>query len=126
MSGDFVKKTLLVTIGFEAVENAVKIVRVVIKRSGIIVFSGAYYGRTYYTLALIGKVNSYFAGMGLMSGYVYRAFYFCSLYGISEDDVIVSIYRIFKNDVASEDIVVIVIESVQGEGGFYVASSVFM
>lgn len=124
--GDFVKKMLLVMIGFEVVENVVKIVCVVIKCSGTIVFSGVYYGCMYYMLVLIGKVNLYFVGMGLMLGYVYCVFYFCLLYGISEDDVIVSIYWIFKNDVVLEDIVVIVIELVQGEGGFYVLLLVFM
>lgn len=66
--GDFAKKTLLVTTGSEAVENAVKIARAATKRSGTIAFSGAYHGRTHYTLALTGKVNPYSAGMGLMPG----------------------------------------------------------
>ncbi|MEO3053816.1 aminotransferase class III-fold pyridoxal phosphate-dependent enzyme, partial [Escherichia coli] len=119
--GDFAKKTLLVTTGSEAVENAVKIARAATKRSGTIAFSGAYHGRTHYTLALTGKVNPYSAGMGLMPGHVYRALYPCPLHGISEDDAIASIHRIFKNDAAPEDIAAIVIEPVQGEGGFYAA-----
>ncbi len=94
--GDFAKKTLLVTTGSEAVENAVKIARAATKRSGTIAFSGAYHGRTHYTLALTGKVNPYSAGMGLMPGHVYRALYPCPLHGISEDDAIASIHRIFK------------------------------
>lgn len=64
--GDFAKKTLLVTTGSEAVENAVKIARAATKRSGAIAFSGAYHGRTHYTLSLTGKVHPYSAGMGLM------------------------------------------------------------
>lgn len=124
--GDFAKKTLLVTTGSEAVENAVKIARAATKRSGTIAFSGAYHGRTHYTLALTGKVNPYSAGMGLMPGHVYRALYPCPLLGISEDDAIASIHRIFKNDAAPEDIAAIVIEPVQGEGGFYAASPAFM
>lgn len=64
--------------------------------------------------------------MGLMLGYVYCVFYLCVLYGVSDDEVIVSIYCIFKNDVVLEDIVVIIIELVQGEGGFYVVFLVFM
>ncbi len=124
--GDFAKKTLLVTTGSEAVENAVKIARAATKRSGTIAFSGAYHGRTHYTLALTGKVNPYSAGMGLMPGHVYRALYPCPLHGISEDDAIASIHRIFKNDAAPEDIAAIVIEPVQGEGGFYAASPAFM
>ena len=124
--GNFAKKTLLVTTGSEAVENAVKIARAATKRSGTIAFSGAYHGRTHYTLALTGKVNPYSAGMGLMPGHVYRALYPCPLHGISEDDAIASIHRIFKNDAAPEDIAAIVIEPVQGEGGFYAATPAFM
>lgn len=124
--GDFAKKTLLVTTGSEAVENAVKIARAATKRSGTIAFSGAYHGRTHYTLSLTGKVNPYSAGMGLMPGHVYRALYPCELHGVSDDDAIASIHRIFKNDAAPEDIAAIVIEPVQGEGGFYSVSPDFM
>ena len=77
-------------------------------------------------LSLTGKVNPYSAGMGLMPGHVYRALYPCALHGISDDDAIASIHRIFKNDAAPEDIAAIVIEPVQGEGGFYAASPAFM
>ncbi|EBM2739979.1 4-aminobutyrate--2-oxoglutarate transaminase [Salmonella enterica] len=124
--GDFAKKTLLVTTGSEAVENAVKIARAATKRSGAIAFSGAYHGRTHYTLSLTGKVHPYSAGMGLMPGHVYRALYPCPLHNISDDDAIASIERIFKNDAAAEDIAAIIIEPVQGEGGFYAASPAFM
>lgn len=124
--GDFAKKTLLVTTGSEAVENAVKIARAATKRAGVIAFSGAYHGRTHYTLSLTGKVNPYSAGMGLMPGQVYRALFPCPLNGISEDDAIASIQRIFKNDAAPEDVAAIIIEPVQGEGGFYAASPAFM
>ncbi|EEO7838134.1 4-aminobutyrate--2-oxoglutarate transaminase [Salmonella enterica] len=124
--GNFGKKTLLVTTGSEAVENAVKIARAATRRSGTIAFSGAYHGRTHYTLSLTGKVNPYSAGMGLMPGHVYRALYPCALHGISDDDAIASIHRIFKNDAAPGDIAAIVIEPVQGEGGFYAASPAFM
>ncbi|WP_158694944.1 aminotransferase class III-fold pyridoxal phosphate-dependent enzyme, partial [Salmonella enterica] len=89
--GDFAKKTLLVTTGSEAVENAVKIARAATKRSGAIAFSGAYHGRTHYTLSLTGKVHPYSAGMGLMPGHVYRALYPCPLHNISDDDAIASI-----------------------------------
>ncbi|ECR3069994.1 4-aminobutyrate--2-oxoglutarate transaminase [Salmonella enterica subsp. enterica] len=124
--GDFAKKTLLVTTGSEAVENAVKIARAATKRSGAIAFSGAYHGRTHYTLSLTGKVHPYSAGMGLMPGHVYRALYPCPLHNVSDDDAIASIERIFKNDAAPEDIAAIIIEPVQGEGGFYAASPAFM
>lgn len=124
--GDFAKKTLLVTTGSEAVENAVKIARAATGRAGVIAFTGGYHGRTMMTLSLTGKVVPYSAGMGLMPGGVYRAQYPCELHGVSVDDSIASIERIFKNDAEPRDIAAIIIEPVQGEGGFYVAPKEFM
>ena len=124
--GDFDKKTLLVTTGSEAVENAVKIARAATGRAGVIAFTGAYHGRTMMTLGLTGKVVPYSAGMGLMPGGVFRALYPCELHGVSVDDSIASIERIFKNDAEPKDIAAIIIEPVQGEGGFYVAPKAFM
>jgi len=124
--GDFAKKTLLVTTGSEALENAVKIARAATGRAGVIAFTGAYHGRTMMTLSMTGKVAPYAAGMGLMPGGVYRAQYPCPLHGVSDEDAIASIERIFKNDAQPQDIAAIVIEPVQGEGGFYVASPAFM
>jgi len=124
--GDFAKKTLLVSTGSEALENSVKIARAATGRAGVIAFTGAYHGRTMMTLALTGKVAPYAAGMGLMPGGVYRALAPCALHGISEDASIASIERIFKTDADAKDIAAIVIEPVQGEGGFYVNSASFM
>jgi len=124
--GDFAKKTLLVTTGSEAVENAVKIARAATGRAGVIAFTGGYHGRTMMTLSLTGKVVPYSAGMGLMPGGVYRAQYPCELHGVSVDDAMASIERVFKNDAEPRDIAAIIIEPVQGEGGFYVAPKEFM
>ncbi|WP_079204288.1 4-aminobutyrate--2-oxoglutarate transaminase [Pseudomonas sp. CC6-YY-74] len=124
--GDFAKKTLLVTTGSEAVENAVKIARAATGRAGVIAFTGAYHGRTMMTLSLTGKVAPYSAGMGLMPGGVFRAQYPCELHGVSVDDAIASIERVFKNDAEPRDIAAIIIEPVQGEGGFYIAPKAFM
>jgi 5-aminovalerate/4-aminobutyrate aminotransferase len=124
--GDFAKKTLLVTTGSEAVENAVKIARAATGRAGVIAFTGGYHGRTMMTLGLTGKVVPYSAGMGLMPGGIFRAQYPCALHGVSTDDAIASIERIFKNDAEPRDIAAIIIEPVQGEGGFYVAPKDFM
>lgn len=124
--GDFAKKTLLVTTGAEAVENSIKIARASTGRSGVIAFSGAYHGRTMMTLSLTGKVTPYSAGMGLMPGPVYRAQYPNSLHGVSVDDAMDSIDRIFKYDAGPNDIAAIILEPVQGEGGFYVAPKEFM
>ena len=124
--GDFAKKTLLVTTGSEAVENAVKIARAATGRAGVIVFTGAYHGRTLMTLSMNGKKVPYAAGMGLMPGGVYRAQYPCALHGVSVDAAIASIERVFKNDAEPRDVAAIVIEPVQGEGGFYPAPREFM
>ena len=124
--GDFAKKTALFTSGSEAVENAVKVARAHTGRTGVIAFTSGYHGRTMATLALTGKVSPYSTGMGIMSGDVFRAEFPCDLHGVSEDDAIHSIERIFKNDAEPGDIAAILIEPVQGEGGFYVASPSFM
>ncbi|MBH3430453.1 4-aminobutyrate--2-oxoglutarate transaminase [Pseudomonas alkylphenolica] len=124
--GDFAKKTLLVTTGSEAVENAIKIARAATGRAGVIAFTGAYHGRTMMTLGLTGKVVPYSAGMGLMPGGIFRALYPNELHGVSIDDSIASIERIFKNDAEARDIAAIILEPVQGEGGFYVAPKEFM
>ncbi|MDZ4336694.1 MAG: 4-aminobutyrate--2-oxoglutarate transaminase [Pseudomonas sp.] len=124
--GDFAKKTLLVTTGSEAVENSIKIARAATGRAGVIAFTGGYHGRTMMTLGLTGKVVPYSAGMGLMPGGIFRAQYPCELHGVSTDDAIASIERIFKNDAEPRDIAAIIIEPVQGEGGFYVAPKDFM
>ncbi len=116
--GDFAKKTLLVTSGSEAVENAVKIARAATGRAGVIAFTGAYHGRTMMTLGLTGKVVPYSAGMGLMPGGIFRALAPCPLHDVSEDESIASI--------EPQDIAAIIIEPVQGEGGFYVNSPAFM
>ncbi|MCL1141960.1 4-aminobutyrate--2-oxoglutarate transaminase [Shewanella gaetbuli] len=124
--GDFAKKTALFTSGSEAVENAVKVARAYTKRAGVIAFTSGYHGRTMAALALTGKVAPYSKGMGLMSANVFRAEFPCEIHGVSEDDAIASIERIFKNDAEPEDIAAIIIEPVQGEGGFYAASPSFM
>lgn len=124
--GDFAKKTLLVTTGSEALENAVKIARAATGRAGVIAFAGGYHGRTMMTLAMTGKVMPYASGMGLMPGGVFRARFPDPLHGISDDDAIDSIEQIFKNDAEPRDIAALVVEPVQGEGGFRVASPAFM
>ncbi|MBV7317308.1 4-aminobutyrate--2-oxoglutarate transaminase [Shewanella sp. NIFS-20-20] len=124
--GNFAKKSALFTSGSEAVENAVKVARAYTKRAGVIAFTSGYHGRTMATLALTGKVAPYSKGMGLMQANVFRAQYPCALHGVSDEDALVSIERIFKNDAEPSDIAAIILEPVQGEGGFYAASPSFM
>lgn len=124
--GDYAKKTALFTSGAEAVENAIKVARASTGRTGVISFGASYHGRTLATLALTGKVAPYSGGMGLMPNNVFRALYPCELHGISVDDALLSIDRIFKFDAEPQNIAAIILEPVQGEGGFYVAPKAFM
>ena len=124
--GDFPKKSALFVTGAEAVENAVKAARAFTGRAGVISFTSGYHGRTMATLALTGKVAPYRVGMGLMPGGVFRADYPCALHGVNDDDAIASIHRIFKSDAEPGDISAVLLEPVQGEGGFYVASPSFL
>ncbi|TBW12855.1 4-aminobutyrate--2-oxoglutarate transaminase [Azotobacter chroococcum subsp. isscasi] len=124
--GDFAKKTLLVSTGSEAVENAVKIARAATGRTGVIAFTSAYHGRTLMTLALTGKKVPYAAGMGLLPGGVFRARYPSALCGVDVAEALASVERIFKNDAEPCDIAAILVEPVQGEGGFNVAPPEFM
>ncbi|MBS1199563.1 MAG: 4-aminobutyrate aminotransferase apoenzyme [Proteobacteria bacterium] len=120
------KKTLLMTTGAEAVENAIKIARAHTRRSAVISFSGGFHGRTLMALALTGKVAPYKAGFGPMPGEVYHAPFPNSLHGVTVDDSLHAIEQIFKCDVEPERVAAIIVEPVQGEGGFYVAPRDFM
>lgn len=124
--GDFPKKTLLVNTGAEAIENAVKIARAATGRSAIIAFNGGFHGRTMMALALTGKVDPYKKGFGPMPGDVWHAPYPSALHGISDDASIAAIEQLFKADVEPSRVAAIIIEPVQGEGGFYVASPQFL
>lgn len=116
--GDFAKKTLFLTSGAEAVENAVKIARCHTGRSGVIAFTGGYHGRTMMTMALTGKVVPYKAGFGPFPGEVYHAVFPNPGRGVMVEDSIQSIEQIFKNDIEPSRVAAIIIEPVQGEGGF--------
>lgn len=92
----------------------------------MIAFTGGYHGRTMMTLGLTGKVVPYSAGMGLMPGGIFRALFPSELHGVSVDDAIASVERIFKNDAEPRDIAAIILEPVQGEGGFLPAPKELM
>lgn len=124
--GQFAKKSFLMTTGAEAVENAVKVARAYTKRSGIIAFGGSFHGRTMMTMALTGKVAPYKIGFGPFPGEVYHAKYPNALHGVSIDDSIASIEALFKYDIEAERVAAIILEPVQGEGGFYVAPPEFV
>ncbi len=120
------KKTLLMSTGAEAVENAIKIARAYTRRSGVISFSGGFHGRTLMTLALTGKVQPYKAGFGPMPAEVFHAPFPNALHGVSVDDSIDAIHALFKYDIEPARVAAIIVEPVQGEGGFYIAPKEFM
>ncbi len=123
--GDFAKKSFFMTTGAEAVENAVKVARAYTGRSAVIAFGGGFHGRTLMTMALTGKVAPYKAGFGPFPAEVYHARFPCALHGTSVADALASIEALFKYDVEPARVAAIVLEPVQGEGGFYIAPPEF-
>ena len=124
--GNFAKKTLFLTTGSEAVENAIKIARASTGRSGVICFSGGYHGRTLLTLAMTGKIVPYKAGFGPFPAEVFHATFPNALHGVTVDDSFASVEAIFKNDIEASRVAAIIVEPVQGEGGFTVAPPEFL
>ncbi len=124
--GDAPKKSFFATTGAEAVENAVKIARGYTGRPGLIAFSGGFHGRTMMTLSLTGKVAPYKTGIGPFPGEVYHARFPNPLFGIGVEDALASIEHLFRNDIGPERVAAIIVEPVQGEGGFYVAPFEFL
>ena len=124
MSGD--KKCALVTTGAEAVENAIKFARAYTGRSDVIAFHGGFHGRTNLTMALTGKVVPYKAKFGPFAGGVWHVPFPVAHKGHSVDESIHAIEWLFKSDVEPSRVAAIIIEPVQGEGGFYVAPKELM
>ncbi|PIY27479.1 MAG: 4-aminobutyrate--2-oxoglutarate transaminase [Comamonadaceae bacterium CG_4_9_14_3_um_filter_60_33] len=124
--GDFAKKTLFLSTGAEAVENAIKIARAHTKRAGVIAFTSGYHGRTLLTLALTGKVAPYKLGFGPFPGEIFHAQFPDAAHGVNVDDAIRSVESIFKNDIEASHVAAIIVEPVQGEGGFNVAPFDFL
>jgi 4-aminobutyrate aminotransferase/(S)-3-amino-2-methylpropionate transaminase len=120
------KKSALVTTGAEAVENAVKFARAYTGRSDVIAFHGGFHGRTNLTMALTGKVVPYKAKFGPFAGGIWHVPFPVAHHGISVDDSIEAIEWLFKADVEASRVAAIIIEPVQGEGGFYVAPKELM
>jgi 4-aminobutyrate aminotransferase/(S)-3-amino-2-methylpropionate transaminase len=121
MPGDTPKKSIFVTTGAEAVENCVKIARAFTGRRGVIAFNGGFHGRTNLTMALTGKITPYKHLFGPYPGEVYHAPFPIPYHGISVKDALAGLDTLFKVDIAPSDVAAIVLEPVQGEGGFYPA-----
>ncbi|MHB9328244.1 4-aminobutyrate--2-oxoglutarate transaminase [Phytobacter ursingii] len=119
-------KTAFFSTGAEALENAVKIARAYTKRPGVITFGGGFHGRTYMTMALTGKVAPYKIGFGPFPGSIFHAQFPNTLHGVSTDDALKSLDRIFKADIAPDQVAAILLEPIQGEGGFNIAPDDFM
>lgn len=120
------KKTLFVTTGAEAVENAVKIARAHTGRRGVVAFRGGYHGRTLLTLGMTGKVFPYKAQFGPMPTEIYHAQFPFEYHGITINDAYESLMQLFQVDIEPAATAAIIIEPVLGEGGFYVAPPAFM
>jgi 4-aminobutyrate aminotransferase / (S)-3-amino-2-methylpropionate transaminase / 5-aminovalerate transaminase len=120
------KKSILFSTGAEAIENALKIARYHTKRSGVIAFQGAFHGRTIATMSLTGKVAPYKAGFGAMLPDVFHVPFPSAYHGVSPQQSIAAIEQLFKSDIEPGRVAAIIIEPVQGEGGFYIAPPEFL
>lgn len=131
--GNFQKKAIFINSGAEAVENAVKIARFYRKRSGIMAFESAFHGRTLLTMTLTSKVKPYKFGFGpfapeiykVPSAYCYRCI-FNSTYPECGLHCLEYIERFFITEADSDQIAAMIIEPVQGEGGFIVPPKEFL
>ena len=114
-------KTILFSTGAEAVENAIKIARKATGRSAVIAFSGGFHGRSFMAMALTGKTAPYKRGFGPMPGGVFHAPFPVDHQGVTVEHSLAALAQIFKADVAADEVAAILIEPIQGEGGFHIA-----
>ncbi|MDQ7774762.1 4-aminobutyrate--2-oxoglutarate transaminase [Paracoccus aminovorans] len=124
--GDFDKRTVFVTTGAEAVENAVKIARAHTGRNAVIAFGGGFHGRTFMGMSLTGKVQPYKAGFGAMMPDVFHVPFPVALHGATTEDAMAGIEKLFKADLDPARVAAIIFEPVQGEGGFNPAPTDFV
>ncbi|WP_283148793.1 4-aminobutyrate--2-oxoglutarate transaminase [Silvimonas soli] len=124
--GDYAKKTAFFSTGAEAVENAIKIARAATGRPGVIAFNGGFHGRTMMGMALTGKVVPYKVGFGPFPSEIHHAPFPCELHGITTAMSLKALNDLFKADIDPKRVAAIILEPVQGEGGFYVAPADFM
>ena len=124
--GDFAKKTMFATTGAEAVENAVKMARAFTGRSGVIAFNGAFHGRTLLGMALTGKVAPYKAGFGAMPPEIHHAIFPNAMAGVSVAQAVAHLETLLASSIDPRRVAAIIVEPVQGEGGFNVAPPEFL
>jgi 4-aminobutyrate aminotransferase/4-aminobutyrate aminotransferase/(S)-3-amino-2-methylpropionate transaminase len=112
------QRSILVNSGAEAVENAVKIARTATGRPAVVVFDQAFHGRTLLTMTMTSKVVPYKAGFGPFAPEVYRAPAPYPYHGVTTQDALDGLAKLFKSDVDPKTVACVVLEPVQGEGGF--------
>ena len=117
--GDFAKKTLLVTTGAEAVENAVKIARAATGRPGVIAFSQGYHGRTLMTLGMTGKISPYKKDVGPFPANLFRVPFPSARGQVTVEDSIRALELLFLTDAQPDQVAAIILEPVLGEGGYH-------
>lgn len=113
------QKAFFLTTGAEAVENCIKIARAKTGRHGVISFVGGWHGRTMMCMGLTGKVIPYKNNFGPMPASIYHALFPAPELGISEEEALRSLEMIFQADIHPSDVAAMIIEPVQGEGGFH-------
>jgi 4-aminobutyrate aminotransferase/(S)-3-amino-2-methylpropionate transaminase len=119
-------KSVLFTTGAEAVENAVKIARIATGRSAVVAFTGAFHGRTMLTASLTGKMVPYKHGVSSAAPDIFRLPFPIDHRGIRVEDALRALSSLFYGDVEPTRVAAIILEPVQGEGGFYVAPPALM
>ncbi|WP_082479744.1 4-aminobutyrate--2-oxoglutarate transaminase [Agreia sp. Leaf283] len=125
--GDFAKKTVLVNSGAEAVENAVKIARKYTRRTGVAVLEHAYHGRTNLTMAMNFKAAPYATGFGPLAGAVYRAPNSYPYHdGLTGAEAAERTIGYLEKTVGAYDLACLVVEPIQGEGGFVVPADGYL
>ncbi len=112
-------RAIFLSTGAEAVENAIKIARVATGRPGIIAFSGGFHGRTNLCMGLTGKVVPYKKGFGPFTPEIYHVPFPAEYLGVSAQTSLTALDQLFQSDIQPDQVAAIIIEPVQGEGGFY-------
>ncbi|MCZ6668683.1 MAG: aminotransferase class III-fold pyridoxal phosphate-dependent enzyme, partial [Gammaproteobacteria bacterium] len=120
------KKSIFVTTGAEAVENTIKIARAYTGRRGVIAFNGGFHGRTMLAMGLTGKITPYKNLFGPFPAEIYHAPFPIEYHGVTVDDSLKALDNLFKVDIAPSDVAAIIVEPIQGEGGFYPAPVEFL
>ncbi len=126
VGGERAFKSVFFTSGAEAVENAVKIARAYTNRPGIIAFDGAFHGRTLLGCTLTGMSQPYKQNFGPFPADIYRVPYPNAFHDISEQDCLQALDTLFAVQILPERVAAIIIEPVQGDGGFLPAPASFM